>query len=149
VLDCYRSCFQCKFKIYQEKQILFTVEQGFDVADVDLIVQFGVPKSIIDEDQRGGRGGHYGRECLVLMIVERWAYNDLAHTDLEHKPSKKEERTDAAVIADATSRKDCHRRTLAKYNNDTTAKGKSITGLYTISDILILSQLFLRKVVLR
>ncbi|KAJ7939524.1 hypothetical protein B0H13DRAFT_2300803 [Mycena leptocephala] len=28
---------------------------GFDVADVDLIVQFGAPKSIIDKDQRGGR----------------------------------------------------------------------------------------------
>ncbi|KAF8166781.1 hypothetical protein K438DRAFT_1774946 [Mycena galopus ATCC 62051] len=72
---------------------------GFDVADVDLIIQFGGPKSIIDKDQRGGRGGRDGRECLVLLIAERWAYEDLARVDPEHKPSKKEERTDAAVIA--------------------------------------------------
>ncbi|KAF8143438.1 P-loop containing nucleoside triphosphate hydrolase protein [Mycena galopus ATCC 62051] len=97
---------------------------GFDVADVDLIIQFGAPKSIIDKDQRGGRGGRDGRECLVLMIAERWAYEDLARFDPEHKPSKKEERTDAAVIAYASSRKDCRRRTLAKHNNDTTAEGQ-------------------------
>ncbi|KAF8137895.1 P-loop containing nucleoside triphosphate hydrolase protein [Mycena galopus ATCC 62051] len=122
---------------------------GFDVADVDLIIHFGAPKSMIDKDQRGGRGGRDGRECLVLMIAEPWAYNNLASTDPEHKPSKKEERTDAAVIAYASSRKDCRRRTLAKHNNDTSAEGSLIPRLHTISDLLFSSPPFLRKVVLR
>ncbi|KAF8215383.1 hypothetical protein K438DRAFT_1955364 [Mycena galopus ATCC 62051] len=81
---------------------------GFDIADVDLIVQFGAPKSIIDKDQRGGR--------------------DLARVNPEHKPSQKEERTDAAVIAYASSRKDCRRRTLAKHNGDTTAEAHDFCG---------------------
>ncbi|KAJ7845941.1 hypothetical protein B0H14DRAFT_2584405 [Mycena olivaceomarginata] len=50
--------------------------------------QAGVPKSIIEEDQRGGRGGRDGRQCLVLMIAERWAYDDLARSDPTHNPSE-------------------------------------------------------------
>ncbi|KAF7371716.1 Werner syndrome ATP-dependent helicase [Mycena venus] len=100
---------------------------GFDVADVDLIVQFGVPKSIIDGDQRGGR----------------------ARTDPQHKPSKKEERTDAAVIAYASSRKDCCRRTLAKYNNDTTVQAHNFCGRWCCdndTDDLDLSQYLLSPI---
>ncbi|KAJ7920240.1 P-loop containing nucleoside triphosphate hydrolase protein [Mycena leptocephala] len=70
---------------------------GFDVPDISLIVQFGVPKSMTDGDQRGGR----------------------TRTNTSHTPSDKEKRTEPAVIS-FTSSEACRRRTLAKHNNDAT-----------------------------
>ncbi|KAF8132641.1 P-loop containing nucleoside triphosphate hydrolase protein, partial [Mycena galopus ATCC 62051] len=101
---------------------------GFDVTDIDLIVEFGVPKTVIDDDQQAGRGGRDERECLVLMIAERWAYDALAQSNPEHKPSNKEKRTEPAVISNASSRKDCRRRGLAKHNNDTTPDAHHFSG---------------------
>ncbi|KAJ7927033.1 P-loop containing nucleoside triphosphate hydrolase protein [Mycena leptocephala] len=99
---------------------------GFDVPDISLIVQFGVPKSMTDGDQRGGRSGRDGRECLVLTIAERWAYDNLARTNTSHTPSDKEKRTEPAVIS-FTSSEACRRRTLAKRNNDATPSPHWIT----------------------
>ncbi|KAJ7866704.1 P-loop containing nucleoside triphosphate hydrolase protein [Mycena leptocephala] len=100
---------------------------GFDVPDISLIVQFGVPKSMTDGDQRGGRGGRDGRECLVLTIAERWAYDNIARTNTSHTPSDKEKRTEPAVISFASS-KACRRRTLAKHNNDATPLAHDFSG---------------------
>ncbi|KAJ7918244.1 P-loop containing nucleoside triphosphate hydrolase protein [Mycena leptocephala] len=100
---------------------------GFDVPDISLIVQFGVPKSMTDGDQRGGRGGRDGRECLVLTIAERWAYDNIARTNTSHTPSDKEKRTEPAVISFASS-KACRRRTLAKHNNDATPLAHDWSG---------------------
>ncbi|KAF8178383.1 hypothetical protein K438DRAFT_1769568 [Mycena galopus ATCC 62051] len=109
---------------------------GFDVTDIDLIVEFGVPKTVIDDDQRAGRGGRDGRECLVLMIAERWAYDALAQSNPEHKPSNKEKCTEPAVISNASSRKDCRCRGLAKHNNDTTPDDNFDFNQYLLGTIL-------------
>ncbi|KAJ7759810.1 P-loop containing nucleoside triphosphate hydrolase protein [Mycena maculata] len=99
---------------------------GFDVADIRLIVMFGVPKTKFEEDQRGGRGGRDGLPCLVLTIAEKWALENLAATDPVHTPSKKELRTEAGVIADTHS-KPCRRRALADHNNDKTPTALDFT----------------------
>ncbi|KAJ7891019.1 hypothetical protein B0H13DRAFT_2530285 [Mycena leptocephala] len=90
---------------------------GFDVPDISLIVQFGVPKSMTDGDQRGGRGGRDGRECLVLTIAERWAYDNLLAQTPAIRP----------VISFASS-KACRRRTLAKHNSDATPLAHDWSG---------------------
>ncbi|KAJ7167408.1 P-loop containing nucleoside triphosphate hydrolase protein [Mycena crocata] len=100
---------------------------GFDDPSVSLVVEYGVPKTLFDKDQRGGRGGRDGRECLVLTIAEAWAFDNLAASDPDHKPCAKEQRTDPAVIADASS-KACRRRTLARNNNDNTPLAVTFTS---------------------
>ncbi|KAJ7100305.1 P-loop containing nucleoside triphosphate hydrolase protein [Mycena crocata] len=92
---------------------------GLDVADIRYIIDYGVTKTMFEKDQRGGRGGRDGLLCLILTIAERWAYENLAATDENHKPNDKEKRTEAEVIADASS-KSCERRTLAEHNYDET-----------------------------
>ncbi|KAK6974993.1 Werner syndrome ATP-dependent helicase, partial [Favolaschia claudopus] len=85
---------------------------GFDVRFIRLIVKHGVTKTVAEDDQRGGR--------------EKWAYENLAETDPDHKPSKKEQRTEKEVISLAST-KDCHRGFLARHNNDTTSSATSFT----------------------
>ncbi|KAJ7767332.1 P-loop containing nucleoside triphosphate hydrolase protein [Mycena metata] len=104
-----------------------SASNGFDIPDIELIILFGVPKSKYEEDQRGGRGGRDGRECLVLLIAEKWAYYNLAETDDGHKPCDKEKRTDRDVVVGASS-KSCRRRILAKHNNDSSAIAHNFCG---------------------
>ncbi|KAJ7698139.1 P-loop containing nucleoside triphosphate hydrolase protein [Mycena rosella] len=104
-----------------------SASNGFDVPDISLIVLHGVPKSMIDKDQRGGRGGRDGRECLVLMIAQRWAYDNLAETDPEHEPSIQEQRTEPAVVAYACA-KTCRRCIVAQHNNDRTPNALDFSG---------------------
>ncbi|KAJ7833818.1 P-loop containing nucleoside triphosphate hydrolase protein [Mycena leptocephala] len=77
---------------------------GFDVPNIRLVVLYGVPQSVFEEDQRGGRGGRDGLECLVLTIAESWAYNNLAEFDPNHQPDTKEQRTEKAMVAKASSK---------------------------------------------
>ncbi|KAJ7498265.1 P-loop containing nucleoside triphosphate hydrolase protein [Mycena galericulata] len=100
---------------------------GFDVPNIRLVVLYGVPQSVFEEDQRGGRGGRDGFECLVLMIAESWAYNNLAEVDPNHQPDTKEQRTEKAMIAKASS-KLCRRGILAKHNDDDTAEALFFTS---------------------
>jgi superfamily II DNA helicase RecQ len=97
--------------------------QGFDVANIRFILKLGVPKTMFEDDQRGGRGGRDGLLCLVLIIAERWALDNLS-ADPDHKKSKKEERTEQAVIV-YTHSKSCMRRQLASLNHDNTPEGKT------------------------
>ncbi|KAJ7437277.1 P-loop containing nucleoside triphosphate hydrolase protein [Mycena latifolia] len=106
-----------------------SASNGFDVPDISLIALFGVPKTLFDVDQRGGRGGRDGRECLVLMIAERWAYDNLAQTDADHEPDAKEERTDSEVVLYANSTA-CRHRILAKHNNDATPRALHFSGAF-------------------
>ncbi|KAK7046813.1 hypothetical protein R3P38DRAFT_2765571 [Favolaschia claudopus] len=92
--------------------------QGFNVPSIRLIVKHGVTKTVAEDDQRGGRGGRNGMECLVLTIAEKWVYENLVETDPDHKPSKKEQRTE---------KEDCHHSFLARHNNDTTSSATSFT----------------------
>ncbi|KAJ7611076.1 P-loop containing nucleoside triphosphate hydrolase protein [Mycena polygramma] len=106
-----------------------SASNGFDVPDIGLIVQYGVPKTMIDTDQRGGRGGRDGRECLVLMIAEQWAFEDSLSSNPDHNQSAKEKRTDRAVVEFASSR-ECRRRMLAKHNNDRTPAAHDFSGIW-------------------
>ncbi|KAK7016075.1 hypothetical protein R3P38DRAFT_2445029, partial [Favolaschia claudopus] len=81
------------------------VSNGFDVADIRLIVLLGVAKSVDEGDQRGG--------------PERWAFENLAANNPDHKPGNKEERTNKSSIEYAST-KLCKRKFLADYNEDTT-----------------------------
>ncbi|KAK6985173.1 Werner syndrome ATP-dependent helicase [Favolaschia claudopus] len=103
------------------------VSNGFDVADIRLIVLLGVAKSVDEGDQRGGRGGGDGLECLVLTIAERWAFENLAANNPDHKPGNKEERTNRSSIEYAST-KLCKRKFLADYNEDTTAEALLCDG---------------------
>ncbi|KAJ7882740.1 P-loop containing nucleoside triphosphate hydrolase protein [Mycena olivaceomarginata] len=100
---------------------------GFDVPNIRLVVLYGVPQSVFEEDQRGGRGGRDGLECLVLTIAESWAYNNLAELDPNHQPDTKERRTEKAMVAKASS-KLCRRSILAKHNDDDTAEALFFTS---------------------
>ncbi|KAJ7663217.1 P-loop containing nucleoside triphosphate hydrolase protein [Mycena polygramma] len=100
---------------------------GFDVPNIRLIVMYGVPQSVFEEDQRGGRGGRDGLECLVLTIAENWAYNNLAESDPNHEPDIKEQRTEKAIIEKASS-KSCRRGILARHNDDATAEALAFTS---------------------
>ncbi|KAJ6568613.1 hypothetical protein B0H19DRAFT_1256360 [Mycena capillaripes] len=84
-----------------------SASNGFDVPDISLIVLYGVPKSMYEEDQRGGRGGRDGRECLLLTIAEEWVLKNLAATDPDHDPGKKELRTETAEEPSYDSDSDC------------------------------------------
>ncbi|KAJ7726718.1 hypothetical protein B0H14DRAFT_3518997 [Mycena olivaceomarginata] len=100
---------------------------GFDVPNIGLVVLYGVPQSVFEEDQRGGRGGRDGLECLVLTIAESWAYNNLAELDPNHQPDTKERRTEKAMVAKASSK--LYRRSiLAKHNDDDTAEALFFTS---------------------
>ncbi|KAJ7817336.1 hypothetical protein B0H13DRAFT_2379723 [Mycena leptocephala] len=101
--------------------------KGFDVPNIRLVVLYGVPQSVFEEDQRGGRGGRNGLECLVLIIAESWAYNNLAELDPNHQPDKKEQRTEKVMVAKASS-KLCRRGILAKHNDDDTADALLFTS---------------------
>jgi superfamily II DNA helicase RecQ len=87
------------------------------------VVLYGIPNDPFELDQRGGRGGRDGEECLVLMIAEKWALNDLAASDPEYTPGKKEQRTKPDILT-YTRCKTCRRRQLANHNNDFTPGGK-------------------------
>ncbi|KAJ7744501.1 P-loop containing nucleoside triphosphate hydrolase protein [Mycena maculata] len=109
-----------------------SASNGFDIPNIRLIVLYGVPKTEYEKDQRGGRGGRDGLECLVLTIAESWAFENLAVTDPAHEPGKKEQRTEKAVIAAASSKK-CRRKTLADHNDDNTPTGTLISTAITYS----------------
>ncbi|KAK6985152.1 hypothetical protein R3P38DRAFT_3230810 [Favolaschia claudopus] len=94
------------------------VSNGFDVADIRLIVLLGVAKSVDEGDQRGGRGGR---------DAERWAFENLAANNPDHKPGNKEERTNRSSIEYAST-KLCKRKFLADYNEDTTAEALLCDG---------------------
>ncbi|KAJ6528633.1 P-loop containing nucleoside triphosphate hydrolase protein [Mycena vulgaris] len=104
-----------------------SASNGFDVLNIRLVVLYGVPKTKLEEDQRGGRGGRDGLECLVLTIAEKWAFENLAVTDPDHKPCKKEERTEKGVISDASS-DICRRYALAVHTNDNTPDALDFSG---------------------
>ncbi|KAJ7835744.1 hypothetical protein B0H14DRAFT_2590089 [Mycena olivaceomarginata] len=102
-------------------------QYGFDVPNIRLVVLYGVPQSVFEEDQRGGQGGCDGLECLVLTIAESWAYNNLAELDPNHQPDTKERRTEKAMVSKASS-KLCRRSILAKHNDDDTAEALFFTS---------------------
>ncbi|KAJ6473465.1 hypothetical protein DFH09DRAFT_1380244 [Mycena vulgaris] len=104
-----------------------SASNGFDVLNIRLVVLYGVPKTNFEEDQRGRHGGRDGLECLVLTIAEKWAFENLAVTDPDHKPCKKEERTEKGVISD-TSSDICRRYALAVHNNDNTPDALNFSG---------------------
>lgn len=86
---------------------------------------FGVPKTLMEGDQRAGRGGRNGVECLVLWIVEAWAF-DPPPPDSQRTISAKESRTDKNVIEYTATRVRCRRRFLAHFNDDQTEDGEYI-----------------------
>ncbi|KAJ7216919.1 P-loop containing nucleoside triphosphate hydrolase protein [Mycena rebaudengoi] len=76
---------------------------GFDVPNVRLVVLYGIPNDPFELDQRGEMGAH-----------------DLAASDLEYTPGKKEQRTKPDILT-YTRCKTGRRRQLANNNNDFTA----------------------------
>ncbi|KAJ6585482.1 hypothetical protein B0H19DRAFT_1059702 [Mycena capillaripes] len=91
---------------------------GFDIVNIRFILKLGVPKTMFEDDQHGGRGRCDGLLCLVLTIAKQWALDNLS-ADLDHKKSKKEERTEQAVIG-YTHSKSCRRRQLVSLNHENT-----------------------------
>lgn len=78
----------------------------------------------MEKIQREGRGGRDGvSECLVLMLVEAWAFRtNVDSDDPGRKIVAKEARTEQAMVAYAQT-KSCRRVFQAKYNNDNTFEG--------------------------
>ena len=99
-------------------------------------MQFGVTVNLLEHEQRAGRGGRDRLRCLVLMIVEKWAYR----TDNEipkGKASATERRTESAMFNFINS-STCRRRFLAEYNDDTSPEGPYMSFMHSF---LIASQL--------
>ncbi|KAJ7869614.1 hypothetical protein B0H14DRAFT_3579282 [Mycena olivaceomarginata] len=103
-----------KFHSGMSKQYLedtaarFRSEGGFDVPNIRLVVLYGVPQSVFEEDQRGGRVGP----------TTTWP---------NHQPDTKERRMEKAMVAKASS-KLCRCSILAKHNDDDTAEALFFTS---------------------
>ncbi|KAG1744113.1 uncharacterized protein EDB91DRAFT_1080914 [Suillus paluster] len=96
---------------------------GINVADIRLVIQFGITIDICEHEQRAGQGGRNRRACLVLMITEKWAYKSPENVHVSHKgkPTAKERRTEPTML-EFVNTSTCRRQFLAEYNNDTTAE---------------------------
>ena len=80
---------------------------------------YGAPANMLDFEQMAGRGGRDGTtNCLVLLLAERWLYEET-----DGGSSSKQRRTDEDVFY-FTQTKECRRLYLAELNNDETVTGK-------------------------
>lgn len=79
---------------------MLTTFQGINVADVWLVVQFDVTIDICEHKQCAGRRGQDHEACLVLMIVEKWAYKSAKGVQVSHKGklTAKERCTEPAML---------------------------------------------------
>ncbi|KAG1898295.1 uncharacterized protein F5891DRAFT_1190964 [Suillus fuscotomentosus] len=105
---------------------------GINVIDIHLVVQFGITINISEHEQRAGRGGRDHMACIVLMIVEKWAYKD-QNVDITpsggSKSTMKEKRTDSAMLQFVNT-STCRRQFLAEYNNDTTVEALDYDSMF-------------------
>jgi len=122
---------------------------GLDVADIDVVIQYGVPRDVSTTLQRGGRGGRTKTaEAIYLIMYEPWVMNiDLSNikfnvSDPDHptveklsKTSNKQERTGIGVLKIIQSA-DCLRMMYANYLGDKTAECRCCLYIYWIMNIL-------------
>lgn len=104
-------------------------------------MQFGITTNIPEHEQQAGRGGRDHKACIVLMIVEKWAYKDRSGNVAPSggaKPTTKEKQTESAILQFVNT-SICRRQFLAEYNNDTTIEGKSY--LFVKSSLTVVSAL--------
>ena len=74
--------------------------QGIDVSDIARVILFGVPKNLINLEQKGGRGGRSPDiYCLVLLIVETWAYNGAISAKAVFPTNAKVQQTETTIFA--------------------------------------------------
>lgn len=88
------------------------------------MILFGIPKNMMDQEQKGGCGGHSDNaECLILLIAKSWTFETATIAKQKYESNAKVKRTDD-VMFNYMGLKDCRYCFSAKYNNDNTKNGK-------------------------
>jgi len=91
------------YKIGLELEYMFDFDafrQGIDVSDIARVILFGVPKNLINLEQKGGRGGRSPDiYCLVLLIAEAWAYNGAISAKAAFPTNAKVQQTETTIFA--------------------------------------------------
>lgn len=102
--------------------------QGINSPDVDGIIFFGVTETIVDFEQKAGRGGRDGRPCFILTLAEDWVYAGFP-SELERQRANPKATGDAAKrlrtineVFEYVSLKTCRPSYILKYNNDVHSK---------------------------
>jgi len=118
-------------------------KQELDISDIEVVIQYGVPRDVPTALQRGGHGGRSKTgQAIFLIMYEPWVMDidlsvvdvTLAVSDPDHptvaklsKTSNKKERTGMAMIKIIQS-KDCPRGMYAQYLGDESPDGKSLAS---------------------
>ncbi|KAJ7208369.1 P-loop containing nucleoside triphosphate hydrolase protein [Mycena pura] len=105
---------------------------GLDVGGIDVVIDYGVPRTQSTAIQRGGRAGRRGQISVYLVMAEPWAFTasiDAADPDSADpdrpisgqlvKNSRKPERTGLAMVLYVRTVL-CLRKTIAQYLADGT-----------------------------
>ena len=114
--------------------------QGLDIGDIEVVIQYGITRDVPTALQRGGRGGRNSTgEALFLIMYEPWAktidlsavdFDTVSDPDHPNVPkltthSTKQARTGVAMVK-IIQQTECLRKLFATYLND-----KAPDGMYS------------------
>ena len=114
--------------------------------DIEVVIQYSIPRDVSTALQRGGHGGCRKTSCAIFLIIfEPWVTEinlsvlNLTVTDPDHptvvklsKTSNKKERTGMGMIKIIQST-ECLRGAFAQYLGDETPDGESLTSRRTFT----------------
>jgi ERCC4-related helicase len=113
-------------------------DQGLDIGDIEIVIQYGVTRDVPMALQRGGRGGRSSiGEAIFLIMYEPWVktinleavtvetVSDPNHPNIPKLTihSTKQARTGVTMIKIIQRTEECLRRLFATYLNDQTPDG--------------------------
>jgi ERCC4-related helicase len=113
-------------------------DQGLDIGDIEIVIQYGITQDVPTALQRGGRGGRSSiGEAIFLIMYEPWVktidietvrVETVSDPDHPNVPkltihSTKQARTGVAMIKVVQKTEECLRKLFATYLNDQTPDG--------------------------
>ncbi|KLO04323.1 P-loop containing nucleoside triphosphate hydrolase protein [Schizopora paradoxa] len=120
-----------------------SMSNGINILDFDLIVFYGTAELMVDFEQKSGRGGRDGRQCLILTIAEDWLYQTRPTKDERDKADPKATGTAAKRLRtademfDYTMLSSCRPKFIADSNDDNSRECTFSYVFYTLLTCLL------------